>query len=91
MVLLKNLIKHPWVQAMLKGMQPCVIGIILATGLHMTGKGLFTQGALDFRAVIIGLILAALIPLSKKLPKKKISAIQMIMVSAVLGILFYGV
>lgn len=33
MVLLKKLLKNPYVQAILRGMKPCIIGIILATGL----------------------------------------------------------
>ena len=35
MVLLKKLLKNPYVQAILRGMKPCIIGIILATGLYM--------------------------------------------------------
>ena len=36
LVLLKNLIRNEKVQAMLAGMQPCIIGIILATGVKLT-------------------------------------------------------
>ena len=32
MVLLKAVLKNPYVQAVLKGLKPCVTGIILATG-----------------------------------------------------------
>lgn len=90
-VVLKNMLKNPWVQAMLGGMQPCVVGIILATGVQMTLKGCMPEGTVDFRAVIIGLIMGALVVAGKKLLKKKLSAIQLIMVSAVLGIVFYGI
>ena len=33
MVLLKKLLKDPYVQAILRGLKPCIIGIILATGV----------------------------------------------------------
>ena len=91
LVVLKNMLKNPWVQAMLGGMQPCVVGIILATGIQMTLKGCMPEGTLDLRAVIIGVIMAALVVAGKKVLKKKLSAIQLIMVSAVLGIVFYGI
>ena len=91
LVLLKNLLKNPYVQAVLRGMQPCVIGIILATGVQLALKACIPAGAADVKAIVIGVILAALVIGGKKLLKKKLSAIQLIMISAVLGILFYGI
>lgn len=91
LVVLKNLIRNPYVQAVLRGMQPCVVGIILATGVQLTLKACFPAGNPDARAVVIGLILGAVAVCGKKLLKRKLSAIQLIMVSAVLGILFYGI
>lgn len=91
LVLLKNLIKNEKVQAVLGGMQPCIIGIIVATGVQLTWKACLPQGNADLRAVIIGLILAAVVVIFKRKLKKKISPIKLIMVSAVLGILFYGI
>ena len=35
MVLLKAVLKNPYIQAVLKGLKPCVTGIILATGGYM--------------------------------------------------------
>ena len=91
LLLLKNLLKNPYVQAVLRGMQPCVIGIILATGVQLTLKGCIPAGDADVKAIIIGVILAVLVVAGKKLLKKKLSAIQLIGISAVLGILFYGI
>ena len=91
LILLKNLLKNPYVQAVLRGMQPCVIGIILATGVQLTLKGCVPAGSADVKAIIIGVILAVLVVAGKKLLKKKLSAIQLIGISAVLGILFYGI
>ena len=91
LVLLKNLIKSPAVQAMLQGMQPCVIGIILATGVKMTAAAVFPQNSPDLRAAVIALILAASAFFYQKRQKKKLSPIRMILFSALLGILFYGI
>ena len=35
MAILKNLLKHKYAQAVLRGLKPCIIGIILATGIYM--------------------------------------------------------
>lgn len=91
LILLKNLLKNPYVQAVLRGMQPCVIGIILATGVQLTLKACVPAGSVDVKAIIIGAILAVLVVAGKKLLKKKLSAIQLIAISAVLGIVFYGI
>ena len=36
MGVLKNTLKNKYVQAILRGLKPCIIGIILATGIYMT-------------------------------------------------------
>ena len=90
MVLLKNLLQDPSVKAVLGGMQPCVVGIILATGVQLALKACLPQGGADYRAILIALILAAIVVFSRK-RKKKISPIRLILISAVLGILFYGI
>ena len=91
MLLLKNLIRNPGVKAMLGGMQPCVIGIILATGVVMTWHGCFPGDTLDLRAAVITAILGVLVLWGKKLLKRQFSPIQLILLSAVLGILLYGI
>lgn len=89
-VVLKSLIKQPAVQAVLGGMQQCVVGIILATGIQLTAKSVFPAGCADFRAAAIALLLGAVIFLYRKKWKKKLSPIRLILLSAVLGILLYG-
>lgn len=91
LLLLKNVIRNPAVQAVLQGMQPCVVGIILATGVQMTLKACFLPKSADMQAILIAVILAVVICAGKRLLKKKISAIHLILISAVLGILFYGI
>lgn len=86
--LLKTALKNPWVQAALRGMKPCIIGVILATGLYMTVSRVLptAETGFDWMALAVTAVLAALMFGSKKLFKKQISPITLIVLSAVLGI-----
>ena len=54
MVLLKKLLKNPYVQAVLRGLKPCIIGIILATGVFMILQhSVGSPGALSFDTTAI--------------------------------------
>ena len=88
--ILKNTLKNPWVQAALRGLKPCVIGIVLATGLYMV-IGNCVKPCIDLRAVIITAILTATVVIYPKLTRKKIPSIALICISAVLGIIVYGI
>ena len=93
MVLLKTFLKNRYVQAVLRSMTPCVIGIVLATGAFMTLTsfiGSFADPKADLRAILIAVLLAAAMVLHKKLRKKKLSPILLIGLSAGLGMLVYG-
>ena len=90
--LMHHAIKNKYVQAVLRGVKPCMIGVILATGVYMTAKACLTAGgmtAINVNACLIAALLFAALSLSKKKMKKKLSAIQLIVLSAVLGILIY--
>lgn len=91
LILMKNLMKNPCVQAVLGGMQPCVIGIILATGAYMTAEACFAQETVDIRAAIVALILGVLAARGEKLTGRKLSPIALIMISAALGAVLYGI
>ena len=94
--LIQNLLRFAGVQAFLSGVRPCVVGLILATALTMGLKTLFSFSNLgdnpvpDWR----GILLFALMPLTawgyKRLRKKPLSPILLILLSAGLGMLFYG-
>ncbi len=91
MAVLKNFIENKNVKAILDGLKACVMGIILSTGVTMTLGNLFPEKAPDIKAIIIaGLILLAMF-ISNKIRKKPLSPIQIILVSAVLGIVVYGI
>ena len=90
--LLKAVLKNPCVQAVLRGLKPCMIGIILATGVYMIIRnGIVIQdGAMLIRPLILTLVLGAVWFGSGKIKKGGISPILLICISAVAGIAAYG-
>ena len=90
--LLKTALKNPWVQAVLGGVKPCMIGIILATGVYMVIRsGIVLQdGALLWRPPVLTLVLGAVYFGSRILKKGGISPILLICISALAGIAAYG-
>lgn len=90
--LLKTVLKNKYVQAILRGLKPCVIGIVLATGIFMMLSNCFGQGsslAINLHAIIITVLLAAAMFAYKHFKKKKLSPIALIIISACLGIIIY--
>ena len=93
MVLLKRLLGNKYMQAILRGLKPCIIGIILATGCVMLIKNSVfpvMRNDRDYRPAIIASILAIAYFVPRKAISKKISPIMLIVISAVLGIVAYG-
>jgi len=87
--ILKNVLKNKYFQAILNGLKPCVIGIILATGLHMVISACVTfreKVSVDLNSTIIMLVLILIIFAYQKLTKRKLSPIMIIVISAVIGI-----
>lgn len=94
MIVLKNIIKNKYVQAVLRGLKPCVIGIIMATGIFMIVNNVLnirTENGFELKALILTAVLAAVAFLSKPVLKKKVSPILLIVISAVLGVAVYGI
>jgi len=90
--ILKKALNNPYVQAVLKGIEPCIIGIIFATGVTMMIENLmpdFGNFSVDVVAVIITVALLAVSALYKKIRKKPFSPIMLIVTAAVLGIFLY--
>ena len=85
---LTNAMKNPHVLALLRGLQPCVVAIILVTGCEMVASNIIH--AADAATLMITAILAAILFGSKYLLKKKLSPTTLILIAAVLGIFFYG-
>ena len=92
--LLKTALKNRYIQAVLRGLKPCVIGIVLATGIYMIFGNCFgSVSALRFnlRAVIVTAVLAASIFGYKRVAKKKLSPILLIVIAAIAGAIVYGI
>lgn len=93
MAALKNLLKNKYVQAVLLGLKPCVTGIVLATGVYMIAVNCLpakSTASADFRGLVITAALTVILSISKLLFKQKISPVTLIIVSAFLGIIVYG-
>ena len=89
-VMLKNILDNPYVQAVLDGIKPCIVGIIAATGLEMIFQNCFQSSVLDVRAVILTAILGAVVIVYRRAKKKNFPPIRLIIISAVLGIVAYS-
>ena len=95
-VILKNLLKYKGVQGFLSGVRPAVAALILATAVTMGIRAFFGLGSVygefsfNYKGVIILAVLVSVGLGSKYLLKKKASPIVMILLSAALGILLYG-
>lgn len=92
--LLKTALKNKYVQAVLRGLKPCVIGIVLATGIYMVlGNCFGTVSAIkvNLQAIIITALLVASMFGYKHFSRKKLSPILLIIISAVTGIVVYAV
>ena len=90
--LLKTVLKNKYVQAVLRGLKPCVIGVVLATGVYMVWKNCFgpvTAIKVNLQAIIITTLLIASMFGYKHLAKKKISPIGLIVLSAIFGIIIF--
>ena len=90
--ILQNAIKNQYVQAVLRGLKPCVTGIVLATGGYMVIHNVLPGGmAADLPGLLITAILTGLIWLFPKVTGKKLSPIALIFCSAVLGVMIYAI
>ncbi|MBQ3179162.1 MAG: chromate transporter, partial [Clostridia bacterium] len=92
--LLKTALKNRYVQAILRGLKPCVIGIVLATGIYMVFGNCFgavAELSIHVQSVIITAVLAAAMIGYRHIAKKKLSPILLIVLSAAVGIAVYGV
>jgi len=95
--LMRGIMKFAGVGAVLKGVRPVIAGLIFATGISLFVNiliGISKIGdpfVFDWRALVVFSIVATISIVFKKIKKKPISAIVLILISAVLGILLYGV
>ncbi len=93
MVFAKNTLKNPFVLAILRGLKPCVIGIILATGVYMILGNCYVkaESSVDITAFFITCGLAVIYFGSKRINNKGLSPIGLICLAAVVGVAVYGI
>ena len=95
--LIHNLLKYKGVQAVLHGIRPCVVGLILATAATMLMSTLFRfqrvgdLPAPEGKALIIFCILAVVATVFRRTAGKPLSPLLLIAISAGLGMVLYGV
>ena len=94
MALFKTMLSNKYVQAILNGLKPCVIGIVLATGIYMVVQNCLLTGdklKIDSPSLVITLILTAIALVYKHFTNKKLSPIMLIIFSAITGIIIYSI
>lgn len=94
--LIKGLMKFKGVQAFLKGVRPVVVGLIIGTAITLVLSVILSLNAIgeaivfDWKALVIFVVIAGASIGYKKLKEKAISPIVIIVLSAILGMIFYG-
>ena len=89
--ILKNTCDNRYVKAVLAGLNPAIIGIILATGAYMILDHCIAPGGIQLRAVMLTIVLGAILYGSKKWFGKKLSPSQLILIAAVAGVIAYSI
>ena len=92
MIMVKGLLKNPYAQAVLRGLKPCIMGIILAMGISMIMQNTVIKEKLvspDIKSVVVCLVLVAVYFGSRKIVKSGISPIVLICIAAAIGIVVY--
>lgn len=93
MVALKKLLRNKFVQAALSGLKPCIIGIILSTGIMMVVKNceISFSGTMNVMTLCLTAAIAFVYFGSRKLLKNGLTPIMLICISAIVGIIVYGI
>lgn len=90
-----NLLKYAGVKATLTGMRPAIVGLIVSVTITMFLKQIlnlrFVESSvnIDYFGIAILGILAVITVLYTKLRKKALSPILLIVISGILGMIFY--
>ncbi len=93
-ILLKTALQNQYVQAVIRGLKPCIIGIVLATGIYMTLNncfGIISAITISLQSIIITIALVVSMFGYKKLKNRKLSPIMLIIIAAFLGIGIYSI
>lgn len=86
MSVLNRVMERPLIQRTMSGIIPCVIGIILFTGVQME-----IVHILQWKDLLLAAVLAVIVFGCKYVWKKKLSPIALILIAAALGAVVYGI
>lgn len=81
-IYMNKIMKNKYFNKLIQGLKPCVIGIIIATGLYMC----INQSLNNLNNILLLIILLTV----KIICKNKISSIHIILISAILGIVIFA-
>ena len=93
---MKHLMRYAPVKAFLAGLRPAVIALILSTaillalGSFLNISSFLSPVKIDFRAIIIFVILFLVAFLHKRIRNKALSPLLLIFCSGILGMVLYG-
>ena len=94
--LLKNFSNNKWVKGFMGGVQPFVIGLIISTGLLIIVECLYVNFGnftvapeFDLTSILITAIILVVNFVFKHFKKKNLPVIPLILISAVLGLIFF--
>ena len=92
MVVLNYFLQNGYVKAALSGLKPCIIGIILVTGIFMIvgNCGLMPGYSIDVLTTALTGLIALIYFGSRKALKKGLNPIALICLSAIVGVAVYS-
>ncbi|WP_024865562.1 chromate transporter [Butyrivibrio sp. FCS014] len=92
MAVLNHFLQNGYVKAALSGLKPCIIGIILVTGIFMIVRncGLMPRYSIDVLTTALTGLIALIYFGSRKALKKGLNPIALICLSAIVGVAVYS-
>lgn len=92
-MLLKNFVKNQYFKRFISGVKPVIMALIISTGITLLIKciGINIENFevnISYVSIIVFAVITGVYFLIQHLFKKKLSAVQIILISAVLGIIF---
>ena len=92
MVILKNIMNNKYVSAVIQGLKPSIVGIILATGALMIIEKIIDfdmARTIQMQSIIVMAFLSLTMFVYKLVRKKSMSPFVLILIAAVCGIVIY--
>ena len=91
-IFMKNFIENKHIKAVLDGIKPGFIGLVLAMGVYMMISNInisFNQKIIEWQTLLITGILLSLVFIYPRIKKKEFPPILLIIISACMGIVFF--